>query len=39
MEEYGMAIIKTDWKKINEDNEKDNYSSITPSGFIKNNMM
>ena len=33
MEEYGMAIIKTSWEKVKEDNEKDNYSSITPSGF------
>lgn len=28
-----MAIIKTSWKKANEDEEKDDYSSITPSGF------
>ena len=28
-----MAIIKTSWEKVKEDNEKDNYSLITPSGF------
>lgn len=28
-----MAMLKTNWKKANADNEKDNYSSITPSGF------
>ena len=28
-----MAMIKTNWKKANEDKEKDDYSSITPSGF------
>ena len=28
-----MAIIKTDWKKANNDDEKDDYSSITPSGY------
>lgn len=26
-------MIKTNWKKANEDEEKDDYSSITPSGF------
>ncbi|MCI8637094.1 MAG: hypothetical protein HFJ36_04535 [Clostridia bacterium] len=30
-----MAMIKTSWKKANEDDEKNNYSSITPSGFIQ----
>lgn len=30
-----MATIKTSWEKANEDNEKDNYSSITPSGFVQ----
>ena len=35
MEEYGVAIIKTSWQKANEDNEKDNYSSITPSAFLQ----
>lgn len=35
MEEYGMAMIKTCWKKVNEDDEKNNYSSITPSGFLQ----
>lgn len=30
-----MAMIKTSWEKIKEDNQKDNYSSITPSGFIQ----
>ena len=35
MEEYGTAMIKTSWKKANEDDEKDNYSSITPSGFVQ----
>ena len=29
----GMAMVKTCWKKANEDDEKDNYSSITPTGF------
>ncbi len=29
----GMAIIKTSWEKANEDEEKDDYSSIIPSGF------
>ena len=28
-----MAIIKTSWKKVNEDDKKDDYYSITPSGF------
>ena len=28
-----MAMVKTSWKKANEDDEKDDYSSITPSGF------
>ena len=35
MEEYGTAMIKTSWKKANEDDEKNNYSSITPSGFVQ----
>ena len=26
-------MIKTSWKKANADDEKDDYSSITPSGF------
>ena len=26
-------MIKTSWKKANEDDEKDDYSSITPTGF------
>ena len=29
----GVAMVKTCWKKANEDDEKDDYSSITPSGF------
>lgn len=29
----GQAIIKTSWAKANQDDEKDDYSSITPSGF------
>ena len=29
----GMAMIKTSWKKSNQDDEKDDYSSIIPSGF------
>lgn len=33
MAKFGMAIIKTSWEKANEDNEKDDYSLITPSGF------
>lgn len=28
-----MAMIKTNWKKANSDEEKDDYSSIIPSGF------
>ena len=28
-----MAMIKTCWEKANEDDEKDDYSSITPTGF------
>ena len=28
-----MAMVKTCWKKANEDEEKDDYSSITPTGF------
>ena len=28
-----MAMIKTCWKKANEDDKKDDYSSITPTGF------
>lgn len=28
-----MAMIKTCWKKANEDDKKDDYSSIIPSGF------
>ncbi len=28
-----MAMIKTSWKKANADKEKDDYSSITPTGF------
>ena len=31
----GMAMIKTSWKKANEDAEKNNYSSITPSRFVQ----
>ena len=30
-----MAIIKTSWEKANEDEEKDNYTSIIPSGFVQ----
>ena len=30
-----MAMIKTSWKKVNEDDKKDDYSSITPSGFVQ----
>lgn len=33
MKKYGMAMIKTCWSKANEDEEKDDYSSINPSGF------
>lgn len=29
----GSCMIKTNWKKANADEEKDDYSSITPSGF------
>ncbi len=28
-----MAMIKTNWKKANADEEKDDYSSIMPTGF------
>ena len=28
-----MAIIKTSWEKVKEDKDKDDYGSITPSGF------
>lgn len=28
-----MAMIKTSWEKVKEDKEKDDYDSITPSGF------
>ena len=28
-----MAMIKTSWKKANEDEEKNDYSSIMPTGF------
>lgn len=28
-----MAMIKTCWKKANEDDKKDDYSFITPTGF------
>ena len=30
-----MAMIKTSWDKVKEDNQKDDYSAITPSGFIQ----
>lgn len=30
-----MAMIKTSWEKANEDEEKNDYSSIRPSGFIQ----
>lgn len=30
-----MAMIKTNWEKANADDEKNNYTSITPSGFIQ----
>ncbi|MGN1326487.1 MAG: DNA/RNA non-specific endonuclease [Clostridia bacterium] len=30
-----MAMIKTSWEKANADDEKDDYSSITTSGFIQ----
>ena len=35
MEKYGMAMIKTNWQKANEDDEKNYYSSINPTGFIQ----
>lgn len=35
MEEFGTAMIKTNWNKANKDNKKDNYSHITPSGFMQ----
>ena len=28
-----MAMVKTSWEKANKDDEKDDYSSITPTGF------
>ncbi len=31
----GMAMIKTNWTKANEDNKKDDYTSINPSGYIQ----
>lgn len=34
-----MAIIKTNWKKANQDTEKDDYSSIIPSGFKQKNII
>lgn len=34
-EECGVAIVKTNWEKANEDDEKNDYSSINPSGFIQ----
>lgn len=30
-----MAMIKTNWEKANADDEKNNYTSITLSGFIQ----
>lgn len=30
-----MAMIKTSWEKANEDEEKNDYSSIKPSGFVQ----
>lgn len=30
-----MAMVNTSWEKANEDNEKDSYSSINPTGFIQ----
>lgn len=30
-----MVIIKTSWEKANEDEEKNNYASIIPSGFVQ----
>ena len=35
MVEYGMAMIKTNWSKANQDDEKDDYSWIIPSGFVQ----
>lgn len=29
----GMAMIKTNWEKANEDDKKDDYTSIEPSGY------
>lgn len=31
----GMAMIKTNWKKANEDDKKDDYTSINISGYIQ----
>ena len=28
-----MAMVKTSWEKVNEDDKKDDYSSIIPTGF------
>ena len=33
MKECGIAMIKTSWEKANEDDEKNDYSSIIPTGF------
>ena len=33
MEKCGTAMVKTNWKKANADDEKDDYSSIMPTGF------
>lgn len=33
MEECGVVMIKTNWEKANKDDQKDNYSSIKPTGF------
>ena len=30
-----MAMIKTNWSKANQDDEKDDYSWIIPSGFVQ----
>lgn len=30
-----MAMVKTNWKKANQDDEKDNYASIIPSEFVQ----
>lgn len=30
-----MVMIKTCWKKANEDKEKDDYREINPSGFVQ----